>query len=183
MTVNDRIQWLHKKICEDAYPSAIDLANKFSISRRQAQRDVDKLKTQLGAPIVYSHTQGGYYYSTEFTLPYMREFENDSDLHDVIRSMRDIEITNAERGMLQLQLPYTAVLHIPDRATVIELRSLITEDLPRKNYRCDFQSVELFLGVLISSGANIKIVEPEWLRLRLIELAQNAINNNLDTDE
>ena len=183
MTVTDRIQWLHKKICEDAYPSAIDLANKFSISRRQAQRDVDKLKTQLGAPIVYSHTQGGYYYSSEFTLPYMREFENDSDLHDVIRSMRDIEITNAERGMLQLQLPYTAVLHIPDRATVIELRSLITEDLPRKNYRCEFQSVELFLGVLISSGANIKIVEPEWLRLRLIELAQNAINNNLDTDE
>lgn len=183
MTVNDRIQWLHKKICEDAYPSAIDLANKFSISRRQAQRDVDKLKTQLGAPIVYSHTQGGYYYSSEFTLPYMREFENDSDLHDVIRSMRDIEITNAERGMLQLQLPYTAVLHIPDRATVIELRSLIAEDLPRKNYRCEFQSVELFLGVLVSSGANIKIVEPEWLRLRLIELAQNAINNNLDTDE
>lgn len=53
MTVNDRdrIQWLHKKICEEAYPSAIDLSNKFSISRRQAQRDVDKLKKQFGAPI------------------------------------------------------------------------------------------------------------------------------------
>ena len=72
MTVIDRIQWLHKKICEDAYPSAIDLANKFSISRRQAQRDVDKMKTQLGAPIIYSHTRGGYYYSEQFTLPYMR---------------------------------------------------------------------------------------------------------------
>ncbi len=180
MTVNDRIQWLHKKICEEAYPSAIDLANKFAISRRQAQRDVDKMKTQLGAPIIYSHTHGGYYYSTRFTLPYMQEFENDSDLHDVISSMREIEITNAERGMLQLQLPYTAVLNIPDRATVIELRSLITEDLPNKNYRCEFQSIELFLGILISSGAKIKIVEPDWLRTRLIELATNAIKNNSD---
>lgn len=183
MTVIDRIQWLHKKICEDAYPSAIDLANKFSISRRQAQRDVDKMKTQLGAPIIYSHTRGGYYYSEQFTLPYMREFENDSDLHDVLSSIREIEIANAERGMLQLQLPYTAILHIPDRATVIELRSIITEDLPNKNYRCEFQSVELFLGILISSGARVKIVEPEWLRERLIELANNAISNNSNTEE
>ena len=178
MTVNDRIQWLHKKICEDAYPSAIDLANKFSISRRQAQRDVDKMKNQLGAPIIYSHIHNGYYYSESFTLPYMREFENDSDLHDVLSSVREIEIANAERGMLQLQLPYTAVLHIPDRATVIELRSIITEDLPQKNYRCEFQSIELFLGILIASGADIKIIEPEWLRERLLALAKNAIKNN-----
>ena len=47
MTANDRIQWLHKKICEGSYPSAVDLATKFSISRRQAQRDVDKLKSEL----------------------------------------------------------------------------------------------------------------------------------------
>ena len=180
MTVNDRdrIQWLHKKICEEAYPSAIDLSSKFAISRRQAQRDVEKLKTQFGAPIIYSHTKCGYYYSEEFTLPYMREFENDSDLHDVINSMREIEITKAERGMLQLQLPYTAILHIPDRTTMLEFRSLITEDLPQKNYRCEFQSIELFLGILISSGTNIKIIEPEWLRQRLIDLAKNAIKNN-----
>lgn len=178
MTVNDRIQWLHKKICEEAYPSAIDLSNKFSISRRQAQRDVDKMKTQLGAPIRYSHTHNGYYYSESFVLPYMREFENDSDLHDVISSMREIEITKAERGMLQLQLPYTAILNIPDRTVALELRSIITEDLPKKNYRCEFQSIELFLGIIISSGAQIKIVEPEWLKEKLIELAKNAINNN-----
>ena len=178
MTANDRIQWLHKKICEESYPSAVDLATKFSISRRQAQRDVDKLKNELGAPIVYSYTYNGYYYSKEFSLPYMQEFENDSDLYDVIKSMREIEAAKAERGMLQLQLPYTAVLHIPDRATVVELRSLIIENLPQRNYRCEFQSIELFLGILISSGTNIKIIEPEWLRERLIELAKNAINNN-----
>ena len=80
--------------------------------------------------------------------------------------------------MLQLQLPYTAVLHIPDRTTVLELRSLITEDLPQKNYRCEFQSIELFLGILISSGANIKIVEPDWLRQKIVELAKKAIENN-----
>lgn len=178
MTANDRIQWLHKKICEESYPSAVDLATKFSISRRQAQRDVDKLKNELGAPIVYSYTYNGYYYSKEFSLPYMQEFENDSDLYDVIKSMREIEAAKAERGMLQLQLPYTAVLHIPDRATVVELRSLIIENLPQRNYRCEFQSIELFLGILISTDADIKIVEPEWLRNRLVELAKKVISNN-----
>ena len=68
MTANDRIQWLHKKICEEAYPSAVDLSNKFSISRRQAQRDVDKLKTQLRAPIRYSYTRNGYYYSEPYSI-------------------------------------------------------------------------------------------------------------------
>lgn len=178
MTANDRIQWLHKKICEEAYPSAVDLASKFSISRRQAQRDVDKLKNELGAPINYSYTNNGYYYTKKFSLPYIQEFENDSDLHDVINSMREIEAAKAERGMLQLQLPYTAVLHIPDRTTVVELRSLITEDLPHKNYRCEFQSIELFLGILISADSDIKIVEPEWLRNRLVELAKKVISNN-----
>ena len=178
MTSSDRIQWLHKKICEDAYPSAVDLASKFSISRRQAQRDVDKMKNQLGAPIIYSHIHNGYYYSEEFALPFMQELENDSDLHDVISAMREIEISNAERGMLQLQLPYTATLHIPDRATVIELRSVIVEDLPSQNYKCEFQSIELFLGVIIASGAKIRIVEPEWLRERLVNLARDAIKNN-----
>ena len=178
MTVNDRIQWLHKKICEEAYPSAIDLANKFSISRRQAQRDVDKMKTELGAPIIYSYTHNGYYYSENFSLPFIHELENDSDLHDVLLSMREQEQIWAENGMLQLQLPYTATLHIPDRTTVIELRSIITEDLPHKNYRCEFQSIELFLGIIISTNAKIKIVEPDWLREKLITLAKNAINNN-----
>ena len=108
----------------------------------------------------------------------MHETENDADLHDVISSMRDHEQMQAERGLLQLQLPYTATLYIPNRTTAIELRSIITEDLPNKNYRCEFQSVELFLGILISTGAKIKIVEPEWLRNRLLELAKNAIEAN-----
>ncbi len=177
-TVNDRIQWLHKKISEESYPGAIDLANKFSISRRQAQRDVDKLKSEYGAPIKYSYTHGGYYYLKEFSLPFVQEFENDADLHDVISFMQEQEKARAERGMLQLQLPYTATLYIPDRTTVVELRSLIIEDLPQKNYRCEFQSIELFLGILIATGAKIKIVEPDWLRKKLVDLAKKAISNN-----
>lgn len=177
-TVNDRIQWLHKKISEEAYPSAIDLANKFSISRRQAQRDVDKLKNEFGAPIKYSYTRNGYYYLKEFSLPFVQAFENDADLHDVISSMREQERARADRGMLQLQLPYTATLHIPDRTTVVELRSLIIEDLPHKNYRCEFQSIELFLGIIIATDAEIKIVEPDWLRKKLVDLAKKAISNN-----
>ena len=144
MRVNDRIQWLHKKICEEAYPSAIDLSEKFSISRRQAQRDVDHLKTVLGAPIKYSYTRNGYYYETEYSLPFMHETENDSDLHDVISAVKEQERIQAEHSTLQLQLPYNAILHIPDRMTVIELRSLITEDLPQKNTDVNFKASSFF---------------------------------------
>lgn len=181
MRVNDRIQWLHKKISDNAYPSAIDLAEKFSISRRQAQRDVDYMKTELKAPIKYSYSRSGYYYAEDFSLPFMHETENDADLHDVIVSLSERGKIKADGSLIQLQLPYTATLYVPDRKAVLELRSLITEDLPKNKYRCEFQSIELFLGIIIASGASIKILEPSWLREKLISLAKHAIETN-DSD-
>ncbi|MBR3879761.1 MAG: hypothetical protein IKJ24_06565, partial [Clostridia bacterium] len=67
---------------------------------------------------------------------------------------------------------------IKDRMTVLNLRSLITADEPHHRYRCEFPSVELFIGIIMSSGADIKIIEPEWLKLRLVEFAKRVIENN-----
>ena len=46
-SANTRIQWLHKKIVNMYYPNAMRLAERFNISHRQAQRDVDYLKKEL----------------------------------------------------------------------------------------------------------------------------------------
>ena len=69
MNADFRIQWLHKKLCENCYPNAMRLAEKFNISHRQAQRDIDFLKKELGAPLKYSNSQKGFYYSAHFSPP------------------------------------------------------------------------------------------------------------------
>lgn len=178
MSANDRIQWLHKKISEDCYPSVAHLTEKFSISRRQAQRDIDHLKTVLNAPVVYSHSHKGYFYSAPFSLPSVVETENDADFGDVLASIRDFEKDRAEHSAVQLQLPYTAILEIRDIMTVLNLRSLIVADEPHHRYRCEFPSVELFLGIIMSTSADIKVIEPLWLRDRLVEFAKRVLENN-----
>ena len=178
MSANDRIQWLHKMISENCYPNAAHLTDKFSISPRQAQRDVEFLRKNLGAPMRYSAIHKGYFYTEKFSLPLVLESENDMDFHDVYRGMRQFDNQNAERSVLQLQLPYTAVLEIKDRMTVLNLRSLIVADEPHHRYRCEFPSVELFLGIIMSTGADIKVIEPLWLREKLVEFAQRVLKNN-----
>lgn len=178
MSANDRIQWLHKMISEGCYPNAAHLADKFSISTRQAQRDVEYLRSELCAPMAYSTMHKGYYYTEEYSIPLMVEAENDVDLHSVWRGMREFDSMSAERSLMQLQLPYTALLEITDRMTVLNLRSFITADEPHHRYRCEFPSVELFLGIIMSTGADITVVEPLWLRERLVEFARRVLKNN-----
>ena len=178
MSANDRIQWLHKKISEDCYPSIAHLTEKFSISRRQAQRDIDYLKTTLEAPVMYSHAHKGYFYTEPFVIPALIETENDADFHDVLASMREFESSRAEHSAKQLQLPYTAILEIHDIMTVLNLRSLIVADEPHHRYRCEFPSVELFLGIIMSTGADIRVIEPLWLRDRLVDFAKRVLENN-----
>lgn len=183
MSANERIQWLHKMISEKCYPNAAHLVDKFSISYRQAQRDVDFLRKELGAPMSYSAMHKGYYYTRDYAIPLMLETENDADFHDVLRGMREFENRNAERSVLQLQFPYTATLQINDRMTVLNLRSFIVADEPHHRYRCEFPSVELFLGIIMATGADIRIIEPDWLRERLIDFATRVLKNNPPEEE
>lgn len=178
MSANKRIQWLHKKISDKCFPNAFHLAEKFRISHRQAQRDVDYLRHTMGAPIAYSSLEKGYYYTEAFILPYMLESENDVDFNDAISGMREFGSSGAQDSVMQLQMPYYATLEIKDRMAVLGLRSLITADEPHHRYRCEFPSVELFIGIIMSSGADIKVVEPEWLKLRLVEFAKRVLENN-----
>ena len=184
MSANERIQWLHKMISEKCYPNASHLSEKFSISYRQAQRDVDFLRKELGAPMSYSSMHKGYFYTEPYSIPLMLENENDADFSDVLRGMKEFDDRNAERSVIQLQFPYTATLEITDRITVLNLRSFIVADEPNHRYRCEFPSVELFLGIIMSTGADIKVIKPQWLKERLVDFAKRVLKNNPpDQDE
>ncbi len=183
MTANDRIQWFHKMITDGCFPNASHLSERFGISHRQAQRDVDFLRRQMGAPLEYSHEHRGYTYSESFVFPLMLATENDTDYHDVLGSLQDFHSHAAERSIIQMQLPYTALLEIPDKMTVLNLRSIIVGEEPRHRYRCEFPSVELFLGIIMSTGAAIRVIEPEWLRSRLVEFAKQVLVYNEDAEK
>ena len=178
MSANDRIQWFHKKISANCYPNAAHLSERFGISHRQAQRDVEFLRRELEAPLAYCAQKKGYYYQTEYVLPVMVEAENDADYQAIVSGIRAFNEQTAARSVIQMQLPYSAVLEITDRMTVMNLRSFIVGEEPRHRYRCEFPSVELFLGIIVSADADIRIISPDWLRNKLVEFAHRIIKRN-----
>ncbi len=181
MSANDRIQWLHKKISDKAYPGVAHIVERYGISRRQAHRDIDHLKTVLGAPIAYSSRHKGYYYTCDYVLPFMSDNEGETDFGDVMSTIHRFHSSNAEDSVLQLRLPYSATLEITDKMTVLNLRSMIVRDEPHHRYRCEFPSVELFIGIIMSCGGDIKVIEPMWLREKLVSFARTVLQNNEST--
>ncbi len=180
MSANDRIQWLHKMVSEQCYPNACDISEKFDISPRQAQRDIEHMRNTLGAPLVYSASHRGYYYNKDFILPSIICTENQSDYNAVFSGLRTFTDNSAQVSIVQMQLPYTAVLEIKDKITVMNLRSFIVEEERHHRYKCEFPSIELFLGVIMSTGAEIRIVSPDWLRDKLVDFAKKILECNIE---
>ena len=178
MSANYRIQWFHKKIIGGCYPNASHLSERFEISHRQAQRDVEFLRKELSAPLGYCLHKKGYYYKEDFVLPLMLESENDTDYQAVLSGIRAFNDQSAARSVIQMQLPYTAILEITDKMTVMNMRSFIVSEEPHHRYRCEFPSVELFLGVIVSADADVRIISPEWLRSKLIDFAHRLLERN-----
>lgn len=175
MSASNRIQWLHKYIVEMRYPNASRLAERFGISHRQAQRDVDSLRNDFGAPLAYSAEQRGFYYTKEFSLPSYTVAANE---YDYVEAVTGISNHAADQEILQMQIPYSAVVKIPDKLTRLEMRRFIVGEETRGNYICEFHSVEMFLGLLLAAETDVTIVKPEWLRLRLVRAAERVLRNN-----
>lgn len=65
-----RLIWFDKQVRALVYPNRCTLADKFELSVRQAQRDIDYLKNSMEAPIRYDAKRRGYYYEDEsYILP------------------------------------------------------------------------------------------------------------------
>lgn len=178
MSANNRIQWLHKRIADMRYPNANRLAERFGISHRQAQRDVDYLKNTLGAPLAYNAEHRGFYYTDEYSLPTYTASEGEIDY---VEAVTGNDVRAAQREILQMQIPYSAVITIPDKLTRLELQQFIVGEESRGDYICEFHSVEMFLGVIFAAEADITIKKPDWLRAKLLHAAERVIKNNKDT--
>ncbi len=172
----ERIQWLHSRIIANSYPNARDLSENFGISMSQSKRDIEYLRKSLNAPLVYNSSRKGYSYSVDYPLPEILTADNEHEYS--AKGISDINDTIGSRSSSQLQLPYTSTVKVADRLAVLELRPFIINNIGKNLYSCEFRSIELFLSVILSLNADIRIVEPEWLRSRLVESAERVIKNN-----
>ena len=178
MNANTRIQWFHKKVTEMCYPNAMRLSERFHISHRQAQRDVDHLCKQLGAPLQYCPEHKGYYYTQPFALPVILTTDNDELFPAGETLVDEPSIFAAESGMIQMQLPYTATIELHSKLTALELSNYIISRRGERIYVCEFHHVDRFLAALLTSDADVKLLEPAWLRERLIAAAHRVLRNN-----
>lgn len=178
MNANTRIQWLHKKLSMNAYPNAQRICERFRISHRQAQRDFDFLKKKLGAPIEYDSAKKGFYYSAPFVLPVLLSSDNDEAYIPEISTVTDQEELAADASIIQMQIPYSATIEIPNKLTALELNPYIIAKKPRNRYLCEFHSIERFMGLLLSMDADFSVIEPYWLRERMISGVKRFLINN-----
>ena len=177
-TANHRIQWFHKKILDSSYPNAMRLAERFGISHRQAQRDVDFLARKLNAPLVYDAEHRGYRYSESFSLPLVITSDNDESYATALPGQDELTLFGADSGVIQLQLPYTATIELGDKLAAVELGSYVKAKHGDRRYVCEFHRVEQFLAALMVVNTDVRVIEPEWLRDRLVENALRVLKNH-----
>lgn len=65
-----RIYHIHQLLSTNQYPKITEIAEKFEVSRRTIERDIEHMRDRLGAPICYCRFKKGYYYEKKgFQLP------------------------------------------------------------------------------------------------------------------
>lgn len=186
MNAYTRIQWLHEQIRAFRYPNAQRLCERFSISHRQGQRDLRYLREELGAPLTYSAERRGFFYESDFSLPVYIKTAGEGDYTELLDTQLNIAekpIDAAHPHYVQLQIPFTATLHIPDKLARMALDRFIIADRGAGQYLCEFSHVDLFLSAILMTEGKIRILSPAWLRERLCTIATRVLDNHRGLDE
>jgi predicted DNA-binding transcriptional regulator YafY len=68
--IYERFIWFDDQVKEKKFPNATSLAEKFELSTKTAQRDIEFMRDRLLCPLYYDSSEKGYYYDDEtFSLP------------------------------------------------------------------------------------------------------------------
>ena len=68
--IYERFLWFDSQIRRNRYPNATTLAERFEISRKTAQRDIEFMRDRLNVPLEYNPHRRGYFYTDEtFRFP------------------------------------------------------------------------------------------------------------------
>jgi predicted DNA-binding transcriptional regulator YafY len=100
----ERYYWFHNQVKEGKFPNSNKLAEKFQISQKQAQRDIEFMRDRLNAPLGYNSCKKGYFYEDEkYELPPI--WLNEEEFLSLIISTRlasTIPDTNLKNSLYKL---------------------------------------------------------------------------------
>ena len=65
----ERIKAIHSLLASGRYPNCAKVAERFEVSPKTIQRDIDFMRDRLNLPIEYSATRRGYHYADKATTP------------------------------------------------------------------------------------------------------------------
>jgi len=177
--LDSRIQWLHLQIFEGRYPNAYRISEKFGISHRQAQRDIEYLKSKMNAPLKYDGAKKGFYYSEPFSLPSYSYNANEGEYTEIMSRLKQTGHSDVgESETVQMQIPFSAEISVSDKLGILALKDFIVSTKSKNTFLCEFHNVDLFLGMLFTLDADVCINSPEWLREKAVSCAERILKNN-----
>jgi len=110
----ERFLWFQNEIKNNKYPNTKALAEKFEITRKTAQRDIEFMRSRLNAPLIYMPEHRGYAYEENtFELP---------------------GFWLGEEALTSLLLAYRLASSIPDISIKISLRSFLEQLLAKLSH-------------------------------------------------
>lgn len=180
-----RIQWFHRNVALGNHPTVALMSERFGISLRQAYYDINLLRCRLHAPLIFSAAEGGYRYTEPYVLPATLSELGAEDCTG-LAALLDLEEEQpalARQSMVQLQIPFRAVLRIESPLSILNFRRYLVEEEEDGRFVCEFPNLELFLSLIFTDEGEIRILEPDWLRERLYAMAEKTLRANRPVEE
>ena len=135
----------------------------------------------MKAPLEYDAAKRGFYYTEIFSLPSYSSDANEGDYTEIMAHLKQKGTSGVgESETVQMQIPFSAEISISDKLGLLALKDFIVGTRSKNTFICEFHNVDLFLGLLFTLDANVKIISPEWLREKAVRCAQKIIANNKD---
>jgi len=107
----ERFLWFQNEIKQGRYPNTKTLAEKFEITRKTAQRDIEFMRDRLNAPLMY--------------IPGHRGFTYEDHTYDLPGFWL------GEEALISLLLAYRLVSAVPDKSLKTSLRSFLEQLLTK----------------------------------------------------
>ncbi len=190
-----RIVWFHNNVLQEHYPNARKIAEQFEISLRQAQRDIEYLRSSMNAPLVYYADKRGYRYEAQYTLPSFFLSESEKAMLSSLAQTYDkigafgfsnyknratllSKLSSIEKAETQLtKEPFIAELQIlSGRVSTEPLDYFVCQRIEKNIISYAFFDPDVFISVLLCSHLDFKIIKPNWLKEYLKERLTNILS-------
>jgi predicted DNA-binding transcriptional regulator YafY len=122
-TIYERFLWFHTRIKEEKYPNTKTLSERFEITRKTAQRNIDFMRDRMHAPLRY--------------VPAFRGYEYENDAYELP------SLWLKEEELTSLVISYQLASTIPDSAIKTSFKSFLDHVLAKFSQSISFSILEL----------------------------------------